>query len=187
MLPTSLNFGGILSEPFSTEILHKISNPFFSSQTFCLPHIRNGWSSWCETKRKWANWILRWLGYLWNWLLTLTFDLQFSRSNCISGMEGPIVMEQKWRESIGCPDVKHQGNKPTECCIDWGTFDLDLWLWVFKVKLYLGNGRTDCHGTNRMGVDRMSWYGTQPLCGLEAEDTVRDWGDLRYWHFRWLV
>ena len=25
--------------------------------------------------------------------LTLTFDLEFSRSNCISGMGGPIVME----------------------------------------------------------------------------------------------
>ena len=35
--------------------------------------------------------------------LTLTFDLEFSRSNCISGMGGQIVKE--W-ESIGCPDVK---------------------------------------------------------------------------------
>ena len=39
--------------------------------------------------------------------LNLTFDLGFSRSNCISGMEGPIVMERKGRESIGRPDVKH--------------------------------------------------------------------------------
>ena len=38
---------------------------------------------------------------------TLTFDLEFSRSNCISGMGGPIVMERKGRESIGCPDVKY--------------------------------------------------------------------------------
>ena len=37
--------------------------------------------------------------------LTLTFDLE--SSNCISGKGGPIVMEQKGRESIGCPDVKH--------------------------------------------------------------------------------
>ena len=40
--------------------------------------------------------------------LTLTFDLEFSRSNCISGMGGPIAMERKGRESIGCPDVKHK-------------------------------------------------------------------------------
>ena len=39
--------------------------------------------------------------------LTLTFDLEFLRSNCISGMEGPNVMGRKGRESIGCPDVKH--------------------------------------------------------------------------------
>ena len=32
--------------------------------------------------------------------LTLTFDLEFSRSNCISGMGGLIVMEQKGREFI---------------------------------------------------------------------------------------
>ena len=25
----------------------------------------------------------------------------------MSGMGGPIVMEQKGQESIGCPDVKH--------------------------------------------------------------------------------
>ena len=39
--------------------------------------------------------------------LTLTFDLEFSRSDCISGMGGPIVMERMGRQSIGCPDVKH--------------------------------------------------------------------------------
>ena len=38
--------------------------------------------------------------------LTLTFALEFLRSNCISGMGGPIVMERKGRKSIGCPDVK---------------------------------------------------------------------------------
>ena len=39
--------------------------------------------------------------------LTLTFDLEFLRSNCISGMGGLIVTERKGRVSIGCPDVKH--------------------------------------------------------------------------------
>ena len=34
------------------------------------------------------------------------FAFEFSRSNCISGMGGPIVMERKGWESIGCPDVK---------------------------------------------------------------------------------
>ena len=39
--------------------------------------------------------------------LTLTVDLDFLRSNYISGMGGPIVMERKERESIGFLDVKH--------------------------------------------------------------------------------
>ena len=39
--------------------------------------------------------------------LTLTFDFEFSWSNCISGMGGPIVVERKGRESIGCLGVKH--------------------------------------------------------------------------------
>ena len=43
--------------------------------------------------------------------LTLTFDLDFDleflRSNCISGMGGPIVIERRGWELIGCPDVKH--------------------------------------------------------------------------------
>ena len=72
----------------------------FPSRTFYLPYLRNGWSNWCETKRMWVNWMLRWLGYLWPW--------------------------------------------------PW------LWPWIIiKVKLYLGNGRPDCHGTKETGVDRM--------------------------------
>ena len=57
--------------------------------------------------------------------LTLTFDLEFSRSNCISGKGGPIDMERKG-ESIRCPDMKHDGNESTGCCAEWGTFDLEF-------------------------------------------------------------
>ena len=39
--------------------------------------------------------------------LTLTFDLENSRSNYILGMGGSIVMERKGQESLGCSDVKH--------------------------------------------------------------------------------
>ena len=52
------------------------------------------------------------------------------------------------------------------------TFDLDLW--KFKVKLYLGNGRLDGHGTKAKGVIRIPWCKTQPLCDPEAEDIVTD-------------
>ena len=77
--------------------------------------------------------------------LTLTFDLEFSRSNYILGMGGPIVMEWKGWESIGCADVKHYRNEAIGCCADWGTFDLEF----SKVKLYLGIGGpivTECKG-----------------------------------------
>ena len=67
---------------FVNDFFSKISNAFLPNRIFYLPYLKNGWYSWCETKRKWVNWMLRWLGY----------------------------------------------------------FDLDLWLWIFKVKLYLGNG-----------------------------------------------
>ena len=138
---------------------------------------------WCETLRKWVNWTLRWLGVP----LTLIFDLQFARSNCISGMGGLLIMERKRRESKGCPDVKHWGNESTGRCPDRGTFDLCLWSSIFKVKLYLGNGRPDYHGMKGMGVNRMPWCKRQPLCDLEAEETVRDRGDLRRQRFRRLI
>ena len=52
-----------------------------------VKHYRN------ESTGCWADWS--------------TFDLEFSRSNCISGMGGSIVVELKGQESLGCPDVKH--------------------------------------------------------------------------------
>ena len=52
------------------------------------------------------------------------------------------------------------------------TFDLDLWPWIFKVNLYLGNGRLDCHGMKERGKDSMPWCKTQPLCDPEAEAIV---------------
>ena len=54
------------------------------------------------------------------------------------------------------------------------TFELDLWPWpwIFNVKLYIGNGRPDCHGTKGTGFDRMPWY-----------ETLRQWIN---WMMRWL-
>ena len=47
------------------------------------------------------------------------------------------------------------------------TLGLDLWPWIFKVKLYLGNAWLDCHGTKGTGVDSMPWY-----------ETLRKWVNL---------
>ena len=63
-----------------------------------------------------------------------------SRSNCISGMGGPIVMERKEWESIPWYETLRK----------WLNWMLHcpgcLWPWIFKVKLYLMNGRPYCHG-----------------------------------------
>ena len=88
----------------------------------------------------------------------IKFQIRFSRvehSIChIVGMDG-------------LNDVKQKGNESA-------TFDLDLdlWPWIFKVKLHLGNGRPDCHGTKGTGVDRMLWC-----------ETLRKWVN---WTLRWL-
>ena len=79
------------------------------------------------------------------------FQIRFSpieHSTChILGMVGPI-------------DVKQKGNESTGWYADYGTFDIDLWPWIFKVKLYLGNWRPDCHETKGTGVDIMPWCET---------------------------
>ena len=36
----------------------KILDVFFQGQTLFWPYLRNGWSDWCETKRKCIGWIL---------------------------------------------------------------------------------------------------------------------------------
>ena len=52
---------------------------------------------WCETLRKWVNWMLRWLGYLWTWIFKVKLYLGNGRPDC-HGMG---------QESIAYPDVKH--------------------------------------------------------------------------------
>ena len=73
---------------------------------------------------------------------------------------------------VGPIDVKQKVNDSTRCYADQGIFDLDIWPWIFKVKLYLGNGRPDCHGTKGTGVDRMPWC-----------ETLRKWVN---WTLHWL-
>ena len=41
---------------------------------------------------------------------------------------------------VGTVDVKQKGNESTGYYTDYGTFDLDLWPWILKVKLHLRNG-----------------------------------------------
>ena len=107
--------------------------------------------------------MLCWLGYLWPWPLTLTFDLWpwifkvklylgNGRPNC-HGMKGTRVSRMPWCETQW---------KWVNWMLRWLGY---LWPWIFKVKLYLGNGRLDCHVTKGTGVVRMPWCKTQPLWG----------------------
>ena len=99
--------------------------------------------------------------------LTLTFDLEFPMWNCISGMGGPIVimvMEQKGQELIGSWTLTSPMTLTLDFCL------------IFNVGQFLRNERPHWHGTKRTGG--MGCYTCyDPLSDLEAEDTVRDWGD----------
>ena len=121
--------------------------------------------SWCEILRKWVNWTLRWQGYLWYWPLTINVKLYHGnrRPKC-HGTKGTGVDRTTWCERL-------------RRWVDWMLCWLaHVWPWAltFKTKLFLGNGRPDCHGTQGTGVDRMLWYETRPQCDLKAKDTFRD-------------
>ena len=77
---------------------------------------------------------------------------------------------------VGPVDVKQKGMSELDAMLTRVplnlTFNLDIWPWIFKVKLYLGNGRPDGHGTKGTGVDRMPWC-----------ETLRKWVN---WMLRWL-
>ena len=71
---------------------------FFQDQTLFWSYHWNGWSDWCETKRKCIAWILGILCYLyvwphsWPWFFKVKF-----RNSCISGIVG--LIDVKWKGS----------------------------------------------------------------------------------------
>ena len=68
--------------------------------------------------------------------LALNCDLEFSRSNCNSGMGGPIVMERKRLESIGSPELKHNHYMTSRQMLLLGTGDtLDVGVYVESSSL----------------------------------------------------
>ena len=58
MLITWVDFEGILLETFFTKFSLKFLDVFFQGQTLYWTYLRNGWSDWCETKRRCIGWIL---------------------------------------------------------------------------------------------------------------------------------
>ena len=89
--------------------------------------------------------------HLWPWISKVKLYLGNGRPDS-HGTEGTGVDGIPWFESL---------RKWVNWMLCWlGTFDLDLWPWIFKVKLHLVNGRSNCHGAKGTGVDRMSWCET---------------------------
>ena len=76
------------------------SDVFFQGQTLFWPYLRNGWSDWCETKRKCNDWILGAIcdldlwphSWPWPWMFKVKF-----RNSSISGIVG--LIDVKWKRS----------------------------------------------------------------------------------------
>ena len=76
---------------------------FFQGQTLYWTYLRNGWSDWCETKRRCIGWILGELCDLDLWPHTWPWPCNFNVKVCNSliwGMGGLIDMEWKRCELI---------------------------------------------------------------------------------------
>ena len=58
MFITWLDFGEILLNLLFWQIFFKNFGCVFSRSKLFLPYLRNGWSNWCETKRKCIGWML---------------------------------------------------------------------------------------------------------------------------------
>ena len=75
----------------------KISDVFLQGQTLFWPYLRNGWSDWCETKRKCIGWILGTICDLDLWphdLDLVCVKVKF-RNSYISGIVG--LIDVKWK------------------------------------------------------------------------------------------
>ena len=74
---------------------------FFQCQTLFWPYLRNGWSDWCETKRKCIGWILDTICDLdlwphwwpWPWMFQGQISKELYRRNCWSDW---CEMKRKW-------------------------------------------------------------------------------------------
>ena len=126
----------------------------FQRQILKLLYPRNGRVDQHGTKGMWVDRVLYLLCDLelwpWPWIFTVKF-----KKCCISGMGGPIDMEPKGCESIGCYSYY------VTLSYD---FDLRFWRSNFKKKLYHRNKRVDWH--RRIWIHRMQcWKLSQKVVG----------------------
>ena len=126
----------------------------FQRQILKLLYPRSGRVDQHGTKGMWVNRVLYLLCDLelwpWPWIFTVKF-----KKCCISGMGGPIDMEPKGCESIGCYSYY------VTLSYD---FDLGFWRSNLKKKLYHRNKRVDWH--TRIWIHRMQcWKLSQKVVG----------------------
>ena len=104
MLITWLDFIVILLEThFFCQIFFEILDVFFQGKTLYWTYLRNGWSDWCETKRRCIGWILGELCDLDLWPHTWPWPCNFNVkvwNSLIWRMGGLIDMEWKGCELI---------------------------------------------------------------------------------------
>ena len=124
----SISVGNFCFGKFSLKIL----GVSLQGQTLFWPYLRNGWSDWCETKRKCIGWILGTICdiYLWphSWPWPGCFKVNF-RNSSFSGIVGLIDVKWKrseliwyWVDCMTLPFVPHPWPWP--------------WSWNFKVRVW---------------------------------------------------
>ena len=96
--------GGTLTFTFDLEFF-KVKLYLENGRPGCYGTKRTGVDrmSWLETQRKWVNWTLRWLGYLWHLPLTLNSQGQIVSQE----WKARLSWNKKGWEWIGCSSVKH--------------------------------------------------------------------------------
>ena len=159
----------------------KISDVFFQGQTLFWPYLRNGWSDWCETKRKCIGWILGTLcdldlwphSWPWPWIFQGQISKYLYLRNCWSDW-----CERKRGQLIWC--WANYMTLPFD-----HTHDLDLWVEISRSESEIAlshewdgqltwNEKDASHPFLTMILMIVTMVGW-------ADVPDSDWGDLRRW------
>ena len=112
---------------------------FFQGQTLFWSNFRNGWSNWCETKRKNIGWILG-IIWLWSWPLTSLRPLPWV-------FQGQIYLRNCW--SYWCEMKRKRINRILSRLYDPALWPCPWpWPWSFKVRVW---------NSLKLGMGRLIW------------------------------
>ena len=110
----------------------------FQGQTLFWTYLRNGWSDWCETKRRFIGWY--WVNYV-----TLTFDLTRDLDLVVSRSKFEIALFEEW-------GADWHGTK--------GMWVVNSWPWLWPMGNHGGVGGCTVWGDfrRRRAVDISSFH-----------------------------